>query len=476
MEDTLMIDKCRKTTREIIASERFVPSLLVLTALSMCTGMNLAGAVVLAAAAVWLFVFSDDTLAALCPVMMAVMGLTSFYSDYYALLDYAWMLVPVGAALAYHVLAYRGDSLPRGKMLWSLVAVSVSLLLGGIGTIPTTEYFSGVSLYYLVGLGAGLVPVYMLVCSRLSRPRDYDIVERFGSLLYSMALLAGLLILLFYAENWHTLMPDFKTPFIAYRNFCTTVMLFGMPMCCLFVRKNSAHLIGMAFIYAAMLMGGSRSAMFFGSAELIMCLGYMYLAHPEKRREYRVIAVLAVVPAAIVCAHLLKTFFLGDTGRFAQHFIRPDEARPGFYRQGVLDFLSRPLLGYGLGSMKNAGIYQGINGSIIFYHNSILQVMGSLGLVGCAAYLWQFSQRVRLLWENRRKDAFVMAISYIGILMMSQTNPGLFCPMPTGLLLVIMFAVAEYENSPEHVTVPVARPAVRSGRVRGAVTAAAPNR
>ena len=471
-----MINKCRSVTAGIIAGEWFIPSLLAVTALSMCAGLNLAGAFVLAAAAAWLLLFSDDTLAALSPVMFAVMGLTSFYSNYYVLLDYAWLLVPVGIALAVHLVAYRGGKPVKGRCLGSLAAVSLSLILGGVGTISAEEYFSGLSLYYIIGLGGGLVLVYLLMCSRLSRPRDYDIVERFGALLYSMALLAALIIILFYVENWHRIMPDFKTPFIAYRNFCTTIMLFGMPMCCLFVRKNSLHLLGMAFIYAVMLMGGSRSAMLFGSAEVAMCLGYMYLAHPEKRREYRIIAVLAVVPAAFVCACLLRTFFLGDSGRFSQHFIRPDEARPGFYRQGVLDFLARPVLGYGIGNMKNAGIYQGINGSIIFYHNSILQVMGSLGLAGCAAFGWQFVQRVRLLWEKRSKDAFVMTISYIGILLMSQTNPGLFCPMPTAALLVVMFAVAEYENSPVRVAAPAYRTASSGRRVQGAVTVSSPSR
>jgi len=473
-----MIEKLQRATREIIADSRFIPALMTVTALSLCTGLNLAGALVMAAVTTWLLLFSDDTFAALCPVMFAVMGLTSYYNNYYELLQYAWMLIPVGAALAVHIIAYRGEGFVGGRMLASLGAVSVSLVTGGIGAISAEEYFSGLSLYYIIGLGAGLVLVYVLMCSRLSRPRDYDIAERFAALLYSMAALAALIILLFYVRNWQSLMPNFKTPFISYRNFCTTMMLFGMPMSCLFARRNSSHLLGMAGIYMVMLIGGSRSAMFFGTAELMMCMAYVYIAHPEKRREYRRIALVLAVPVLLVCVHLLDTFFLGETGRFSKHFIRPDEARPGFYRQGVLDFLARPVFGYGIGNMKNADIYQGINGSIIFYHNSILQVMASLGLVGCAAYLWQFAVRVRLLWDKRRKDAFVMSISYIGIMLMSLTNPGLFCPMPTAVLLVIMFAVVEYENSPVRVYAEpsYSRIGAAGHAAHGTVPAGAPNR
>jgi len=474
-----MISKCRETVCNFITDSRYVPSLLIVTAVSMCTGFNLAGAMIMAAITTLVLLFSDDTFAALCPVMFAVMGLTSYYSNYYDLLRYWWILIPVGCALIVNIMAYRGERIVRGRFLLSLTAVSVSLFTGGIGAISTQEYFSGLSFYYIIGLGAGLVLVYALMCFRLSRPRRYDIVERFAELLYAMAILAALLILLYYVRHWHKIMPDFRMPFISYRNFCTTIMLFGMPMCCLFVRKSSWHLAGMVIVYMVMLMGGSRSAMLFGSAELLMCFGYMYLVHTEKRREYRRIAIIMCLPAVLICYRLLDALFLGETGRFAKHIIRPNEARPGFYRQGVLDFLARPIFGYGIGNMKNAGIYQGINGSIIFYHNSVLQVMASLGLVGCVAYLWQFIERVRLLWIKRSKDAFVMSISYIGIMLMSLTNPGFFCPMPTAVLLVIMFAVVEYENSPVRLYVQSNySPVSASGRriAHGTVPAGAPNR
>lgn len=474
-----MIKTFRKRTAEYISGEWFIPSLFLPTVLSMCFGLNLPGTLFLGTVTVWLLLFSDDTLAVLCPVMFAVMALTSYYSNYYVLLDYAWLLLPVLPALAVHILAYRGEGSVRGRALPGLLAVSLSLVLGGVGAISSAEYFSGLSLYYILGLGAGLVLLYMLMCSRLSRGRSYDVVERFAALLYGMALLAALLIALYYLKNWHSLMQNFRTPFIAYRNFCTTVMLFGMPMCCLFVRRNSIHLLGMAFIYALMLCGGSRSAMLFGTIELMLCLGYIYTNHPEKRREYRAIAMIFALPAVLVCAWLLEKFFLGASGRFAQHIIRPDEARPGFYRQGVLDFLARPVFGFGIGNMKNAGIYKGINGSIIFYHNAVLQVMGSLGLAGCAAYLLQLYTRLRLLWEKRRRDAFVMSISYVGILLMSMTNPGLFCPMPTAALLVVMFAVVEHENSPVRIYARTAcRQAGAAGNAAraGAFTVSSPNR
>ncbi len=450
-----MIERLREMTCSVISGRWYIPSLCLLTALALCSGLNLAGGMALAFIAMWVLVFSDDTLSALCPVMFAVMSLTSFYTNYYALTEYAWVTVPFAAALLVHIFAYRGKFV-RGQMFYSLAGVSIALIVGGIGVIPPEEYFSPIALYYMLGLGGALLVLYILLCSRFSRPRGYDIVERFAALLYGLALMAALIIVLFYVRNWEKIVPDFKTPFISYRNFCTTMMLFGLPMSCLFARRSAVHLLGMAFIYLMMLVGGSRSGLLFGSAELVMCLGYVYIRYPEKRADFRRLALIFALPAAVICGFVMYKLFFGAGGRFGQHLIRPDEARPSFYRQGFIDFFAQPLLGYGIGNMKNIDIYEGVNGSISFYHNSILQVMGSLGIVGCAAYLFQFVERVRLLWSKRHKDAFIMTIAFIGILLMSQTNPGLFCPLPTAALLVIMFAVVEYDNSADRpVYVPV---------------------
>jgi len=442
-----MIEKCRNITSRAIGSEWFIPSMCLLTAVSLCAGVNLIGAMVLIAFAVWILLFSDDTFAAICPIMFTVMVLTSYYDDYLALLKNLWVVIPFGAALIVHIFAYRGKFV-RGRFLWSLLAVTAALLVGGIGVIPVEEYFSGVALYYTLGLGAALVLVYLIICPRLARPKNYDLTARFASLLYAMAILAAVIIILYYVKNWQSLMPEFKTPFISYRNFCTTVMLFGLPMGCLFVQKRPIHLLGMALIYFVMLVGGSRSALFFGTLELVLCLGYIYIrSDSEKRKKYRKIALICAVPVIIVAGYLIVTIFIGESGRMSEHFIRPTERRPRLYRQGVLDFLEQPILGYGIGNMKNAEIYLGVPGSIMFYHNSTLQVMASMGLVGCIAYGWQLFERVRILWLKRRTDAFLMAIPFIGVMLMSQTNPGSFCPLPTALLLVIMFAVVEFENS-----------------------------
>ncbi|MBQ4313281.1 MAG: O-antigen ligase family protein [Clostridia bacterium] len=441
-----MISKCQGITRSYIESKWFIPSMAIPTAIMMCVGQSLIIGVVLAAVAVWLLLFSDDTLAAICPAGLIIMAATEFYDNYYALLPYAWLLVFVLAALLVHIIAYRGK-FTVGRFTWSLVAVSIATIVGGIGTISVQEYFSGVSLYYVIGLGVFLLLSYMLISSRMSRKRGYDIVGRFAELLYAMALLATLLIAMYYIEHLPELWGNFYTPFISHRNFCTTVMLFGLPMPCYFVKRNHLHLVSIAVIYLMMLIGGSRSALLFGTVEIAACLVYIYRRNPQHRKVYRKIALISAIPLTIACFFIVGKVFASAGGRFGDGFIRPTEARTLFYPQAIRDFLEKPILGFGLGNMKNAYIYQGISGSIIFYHNAVLQTMASLGIVGCAAYLYQFVERVRMIIIKRHSSGALMAIAFVGVLLMSQTNPGLYCPLPTALLLVVMFAALEFDNS-----------------------------
>ena len=77
-----------------------------------------------------------------------------------------------------------------------------------------------------------------------------------------------------------------------------------------------------------------------------------------------------------------------------------------------------------------------------------------MGCVGIAAYGYQFAEYVRILvgslrenWKNANERMLTVTLfmSYVGVLMMSQVNPGIFCPIPYGLLVTVIFALLEGE-------------------------------
>ncbi len=195
-----------------------------------------------------------------------------------------------------------------------------------------------------------------------------------------------------------------------------------------------------------MFFSGSRSALLFGA--VMVLLGFIYLV---KRGYLSLWVFLAIVVAVTVAMGLFGSqvydMFFGARGD-PDHFISPTEERWLLLDRGFADFFNHPLLGIGLGNQKNTDLFAGVPGSMVFYHNAILQVMGSMGIVGVAAYALLLADRLRLLLHDR-EVCYMAGLYYLGMLMVSMTNPGLFCPLPNAALTVLVFTVVEkYVDAP----------------------------
>ena len=118
-------------------------------------------------------------------------------------------------------------------------------------------------------------------------------------------------------------------------------------------------------------------------------------------------------------------------------------ARYVMLKQAWKKFLKSPLVGTGiLDNDLSYGWYKK-RGALTWYHMMISQVVGSMGIVGILAYGYQIFGRTRLIFKKKNAWAMVLGISYLGILLMSQVNPGEFCPLPFELLTVLIFIFLE---------------------------------
>lgn len=83
----------------------------------------------------------------------------------------------------------------------------------------------------------------------------------------------------------------------------------------------------------------------------------------------------------------------------------------------------------------------------------IPQIVGSMGLLGIAAYSTQAVVQIRTAVfalrrraEKNKSAVITLLLSYLGLLMMSQLNPGLFCPLPYGLIGMLVFALIDGDD------------------------------
>ena len=90
--------------------------------------------------------------------------------------------------------------------------------------------------------------------------------------------------------------------------------------------------------------------------------------------------------------------------------------------------------GYGTVSSRSHNLTQAL----------LAQIAGSMGVAGLIAYGLLLRDRIALLWRCFDRTVAVFAMCYGGMLLISMTNPGEFCPFPYEMIVVMLFTVVEY--------------------------------
>lgn len=443
------LEKGRIIAGKVYNSSFYLPVLVLMAAIAAFTGTALECMYIYVAICVFMMLFCDDLLSVLAPILFTLQISVEYYKDYSQLTQYMWYaIVPFAAAMLFNLIYYRRPFV-KGKFLYPLAAVSVALVLGGIGVISAKEYFSATGLYYMLALGAAQLAFYMLFTSRLENKREYDRVVRVAQIVYAAGMVFVFVVLGFYAENFEKFLEKGGVLFFKPRNYVTSIFLMSIPMVCILAKRSNIYLIGAAFMYGAMLLSGSRSGLLFGSVIVLVCAVYLYITNKKSRRLYNWLFGAAIVFGIAAAVAVIPKLY---SARFASGSVG-DKTRIEFIKRGISNFLEHPLFGIGVGSTKDITIFKAyVPGSLMFYHNIVIQIISSTGLAGAAAYGWQLALRVKTLAENRKSELVVFGFSYLGILMMSFTNPGIFCPFPEAGLLTLFFALIEKESKTRNIT------------------------
>ena len=103
-----------------------------------------------------------------------------------------------------------------------------------------------------------------------------------------------------------------------------------------------------------------------------------------------------------------------------------------------------PIFGIGLRNHALDGIYDPKKGALCWFHMYFPQIFASMGLVGFSAYMIQILLRSTLVFRRKKGPVrSTLGLSYIGLFLMSQLNPGEFCPFPYALMAVAIFVMLE---------------------------------
>jgi energy-coupling factor transporter transmembrane protein EcfT len=210
-------------------------------------------------------------------------------------------------------------------------------------------------------------------------------------------------------------------------------------------------------MYALAVCSTSRGALVFATLELFILLIVAFSSRNVTRFAKTVFAVILILVAFLmlfavfgnesVTDAVVKFAGQGDLGEdegFALNkIINKKEVRIRFFPRTIENFKSNHLFGVGLGYTGNTDLYNPKAGAMNWYHMWWAQILGGMGLVGVFCYGYQLIGRIRLYKRKRDPLNTAMFLSYIGLFMMTQVNPGEFCPLPYAVIAVVYFILME---------------------------------
>ena len=200
MEKVLNNNATISKLRSFFISEKFMLIEFAIACIVTVLNIEIAGLLIFVSLLSVLLVVCDDLIATTLPFLLICETLIKCYDSYDTFIKFIWFAVPLISALIFHFIYYR-QKIILGSCFFSILAVSVSITLGGVGFISAEEYFSLISFYYVFGLGFGMLLIYVLLNTYLNTERKYSLKEKFTDAMIYMGLFAVFMILEYYFAN-----------------------------------------------------------------------------------------------------------------------------------------------------------------------------------------------------------------------------------------------------------------------------------
>lgn len=388
----------------------------------------------------WIFV-RDFTHTILSIIMISMVPLARYNQQvYFAPLYYLpIILIP---ALVLHIINFPAKR-QKAAFLIPTLAVAIAITLGGLFYLSADVYFSMPALYYVIGLGFGMLILYLFFNNRMTC-ENFMITEYFSKLMVGVGIMGICMVASKYIEIWDFVLTKnllYLSRYFQWGNNLSNMLLIAMPFTFYLSTKGRRSVIYFSIgilEFLAMLFTLSRGGMIFSTIEFpLLFISALILAKSDRKKL--IVPSLICIGIGVIIVLKLAPQIINLTQ------VSGDEARVLMYTHAWESFLQYPIFGKGLA--YNPGKYYYPKPMCIYwYHSTLFQIIGSLGAVGIAAYFIQFVYRAKALLKVQSKFNLFVIIAIIGFAGYSMVNVGYFVPFPCVLLLLIVFTIVDRYN------------------------------
>lgn len=194
--------------------------------------------------------------------------------------------------------------------------------------------------------------------------------------------------------------------------------------------------------FCAIALSLSRSSLLLSSIVIVPC-AVISCFKGENRKINRIITSTMVVVGivGIIVFWDKISSILGDL--LSRGF--DDNGRFEMYRHGLLNFTHNPVFGGGFYSSW-AHEYQFIPFLPYRYHNTIIQLLGTCGIVGFGAYLYHRYETIKLFWRKRSLYTAFSSLCLICFLGTSLLDNHFFNLYPSFIYVIMLLVIEKSEN------------------------------
>lgn len=331
-----------------------------------------------------------------------------------------------------------------GKMFFPYLAVSVATLTAGIGSISVDGYANG--LLYAVALGLLQFVCYFIVYNYAFPPESVDLKKYLSAILLFTGMLIVAQVLTFYIRQPQKLyaIGDRVSLGWGVGNNFSTILLFCVSASFYLARVSKRpfiYILLAAVQYLAIVFSWSRGATL--AAAVIFPFFIFFTLFKAKGNAKQLYISFSLIAAILLVAF---AFLAEDIIRIIKDILAQGTGNSGrteLYTEAWNCFKQNPVFGAGI---SFDGVYYHKRFfPMYWFHSTFFQILGSLGIIGLAAYGYMYFMRYKLIIK---KDFFniLMFVGLFGYEFYCMFDTGTFIPVPMVLEVTFITLFIELIN------------------------------
>lgn len=455
---------------KLATSKWYIPAVAATAFLFFITGLDLAGIVISATLFAAALLFTDNERYAMPPLLIMLFQLSfrhggvdavGYFSQPLAIMFFAVAVLIIAAAVIFYAVRIRPSrkrtfNLKKRKMLLPVIALAVVNVLGGLFHSP----YDFSSLLYAFGVGI-MFPAFYLGFAYMTDDSETTSIYLARTMVALMLTICAQLAA-FYAFNfaeYGIMNSEWKGSMQIGWGMSNTIgamLVMLIPAAYYLINKNINAGFNYTAVFAAInavYFTMSRAALLIG---VPMCIVLSVITFVNKRKLREKIGIMSAVFVLADILFALAVVLSDKITVFTEFFISNSVAGSGDIASasrgrtelwlGYFElFKSAPIFGVGFYNAFREFMSPTMTLFSGMAHNTIMQYLGSCGLVGIAGYAYHRYCSVKLYVKNYAYEKLMFAAGCAALILMSLFD--VFFTVPYFALFYCIYIVLS-ENCP----------------------------